>query len=152
MLGKFKNEICSKYNGYEKVICFCYDYDVFEFNQNPPINRAKMKKDFKIVGADKIIEVVAENTIEDFFLYDLEGIKKYLKLPKAYKISIKKLGLETIKKMFEDANRIYFKGESVEGLVKELDKKLILSKICFKIQILRDELGCKCSYKKCKEK
>ena len=47
MLGKFKNEVCcSKYNDYEKVVCFCYDNDVFEFNQNPPINRPKMKKEF----------------------------------------------------------------------------------------------------------
>lgn len=46
MLGKFKNEVCcSKYNDYEKVVCFCYDNDVFEFNQNPPINRPKMKKE-----------------------------------------------------------------------------------------------------------
>lgn len=153
MLGKFKNEVCcSKYNDYEKVVCFCYDNDVFEFNQNPPINRPKMKKEFLAAGADKIIEIVAKSTIEDFFLYDTEGVKKYLKLPKTYKVTKKKNGLETLKKMFEDANRVYFKGEKVEGLVKALDKKLILSKICSQIHILCAELGYKCNCDKCKVK
>lgn len=153
MLGKFKNEVCcSKYNDYQKIVCFCYDYDVFEFNQNPPINRIKMKKEFTAAGADKIIEIVAKSSIEDFFLYDIEGVKKYLKLPKNYKVTKKKNGLETIKKMFEDANRVYFKGEKVEGLVKTLDKKLILSKICPQIHILCEELGYKCNSDKCKVK
>lgn len=153
MLGKFKNVVCcSKYADYEKVVCFCYDNDVFEFNQNPPINRTKMEKDFIIAGANKIIEIVAKNTIEDFFLYDIDGIKKYLKLPKSYKVAKKKNGLETLKKMFEDANRVYFKGERVEGLVNSLDKKLILSKICPQIHILCEELGYKCNFDKCKVK
>lgn len=153
MLSKFKKEVCCpKYNGYEKVVCFCYDYDVFEFNQNPPINREKMKKDFKTAGANKIIEIVANSTIEDFLLYDTEGVKKYLKLPKTYKVSQKKNGLKTIKKMFEDANRVYFKGEKVEGLVKSLNKTRILSNICPKIQVLCKELGYKCNCNKCKVK
>ena len=85
MLGKFKMEICClKYKDYEKVVCFCYDNDVFELNQNPPINRPLMRKEFKA----------------------------------------------------EDANRVCFKGEKVEGLIKALDKKLILSKICPQIHVL----------------
>lgn len=153
MLGKFKNEICcSKYGGYEKVVCFCYDYDVFEFNANPPINRKKMKKDFIDAGADKIIEIVAKSSIEDFFLYDPEGIKKYLKLEKTYKVPRCKNGLETIEKMFKDANRIYYKGDKVEGLVNVLNKRKILSKICAQLHPLCKELGCKCNCDKCKEK
>ena len=111
-----------------------------------------MKKEFLAAGADKIIEIVAKNTIEDFFLYDIEGVINYLKLPKNYKVNKKKNGLETLNKMFKDANRVYFKGEKVEGLVKALDKKLILSKICSQIHILCKELGYKCNCDKCKVK
>lgn len=50
--------------------------------------------------------------------------------------------------MFEDANRVYFKGERVEGLVKLLNKKLILSNICSQIHILCKELGYKCNSRK----
>lgn len=153
MLGKFKKEVCCpKYDDYEKVVCFCYDNDVFEFNQNPPINRSKMKNEFIKAGADKIIEIVAKSTIEDFFLYDIEGVKKYLKLSKTYKVTKRKNGLETLKEMFKDANRVYFKGEKVEGLVKALNKKLILSKICPQIHILCKEFGYKCNRDKCKVK
>ena len=53
--------------------------------------------------------------------------------------------------MFEDANRVYFKGERVEGLVKSLNKKLILSNICSQIHILCKELGYKCNCEKCKK-
>lgn len=152
MLCKFKSEVCiPKYYDYEKVVCFCYDNDVFEFNQNPPINRKKMKSDFEILGA-KVIEIIAKNTIEDFFLYDIDGVKKYLKLPNNYKISKKSNGLETIRKMFKDADRTYFKGDKVEGLVESLNKKLILSKICPQINELCKELGYKCSCDKCKKK
>ena len=111
-----------------------------------------MKKEILAAGADKIIEIVAKSTIEDFFLYGTESVKKYLKLPKTYKVTKKKNGLETLKKMFEEANRVYFKGENVEGLVKTLDKKLILSKICSQIHILCAELGYKCNCDKCKVK
>lgn len=107
-----------------------------------------MKKDFKNAGADKLIEIIADKTIEDFFLYDIDGIKNYLNLGKSYKVSFKNNGLETIKKMFEDANRVYFKGERVEGLVKSLNKKLILSNICSQIHILCKELGYKCNSRK----
>ena len=111
-----------------------------------------MRKEFLAIGANKIIEIIAKNTIEDFFLYDIEGVKKFLKLPKSYKVNRKKKGLKTLKKMFEDANRVYFKGEKVEGLVKALDKKLILSKICSQIYVLCEELGYKCNCEKCKIK
>lgn len=150
MLNKFKTQICcQKYNKYEKVVCFCYDYDVFEFDKNPPINRTKMREDFETAGADKIIEIIAKRTIEDFFLYDVNGVKKYLKLPKTYKVPKGKSGLETINKMFNDANKVYFKGEKVEGLVKMLDKKLILENICTQIHTLCVELGYDCNCDKC---
>ena len=58
-----------------------------------------MKKDFKNAGADKLIEIIADKTIEDFFLYDIDGIKNYLNLGKSYKVSFKNNGLEVIKKM-----------------------------------------------------
>ncbi len=152
MLGKFKKEICSKkYNEYEKVVCFCYDSDVFEteLNVNPPINRKKLREDFKNAGADKIIEIVASKTIEDFFLYDIEGIKKYLKLGKNYKIPKEKSGLKILNKMFNDADKVYYKGEKVKDFINSLDKKKILKNICQQIRVLCVELGCEAKCVKC---
>ena len=97
MLSKFKFELCEdkEYGNYEKIVCFCYDKDVFKQNNtNPPINRTKMKEYFEKYGANKIIEIIADNMIEDFFLLDIEGIKKYLKVKKNY---VEKDGDITIK-------------------------------------------------------
>ena len=81
---------------------------------NPPIDREKMKSDFIVAGASDIIEIVAEKSIENFFLYDIEGVKRYLGLPSNYKVP-NDTGIKTLEKMFKDKNRIYYKGYKVEG-------------------------------------
>lgn len=146
----FKNRFCiPEYDDYEKVVCLCYDLDVFSFNNKPPVDRVKMKKDLYQVGADKVINILANKMIEDFFLLDIEGIKKYLKLPKKYKIP-NKTGLELLKQIFRDKDRLYIKGEKVEGLVDCLNIEKILNIICKDIKPLCDELGYKCNGNKCK--
>ena len=151
MLSKFKFELCEdkEYGNYEKIVCFCYDKDVFKQNNtNPPINRTKMKEDFEKYGANKIIEIIANNMIEDFFLLDIEGIKKYLKVKKNYKNSSKK-SLELLKQIFKDGSRVYSKGTKATGLISSLDMPFILGKICSQIKPLCDELGFNCDGTKC---
>lgn len=151
MLSKFKFELCEdkEYGNYEKIVCFCYDKDVFKQNNtNPPINRTKMKEDFEKYGANKIIEIIADNMIEDFFLLDIEGIKKYLKVKKNYKNSSKK-SLELLKQIFKDGSRVYSKGTKATGLISSLDMPFILVKICSQIKPLCDELGFNCDGTKC---
>ena len=153
MLAKFKFEICreKKYANYEKVVCFCYDKDVFKKTiSNPPINRTQMIADFKANGADIVLQVVADDMIEDFFLYDFDGIRKFLKLPSKYKRPGLK-SLELLKKMYKDGNKIYTKGEKAEGLVDALDMDKILSKICCQLHELCKELGYKCQGDKCSD-
>ena len=136
MLSKFKFELCD-------------DKDVFKQNNtNPPINRTKMKEDFEKYGANKIIEIIADNMIEDFFLLDIEGIKKYLKVKKNYKNSSKK-SLELLKQIFKDGSRVYSKGTKATGLISSLDMPFILGKICSQIKPLCDELGFNCDGTKC---
>ena len=151
MLAKFKIEICnnSEYSKYEKIVCFCYDKDDFKkTNTNPPINRDKMKKDFYDCGASKIIEIVADDMIEDFFLIDIQGIIKLLKLGKKYKIPQKE-SLDLLKQMYKDGNKIYSKGTKAEGLVDALNMDIILSKICCQLSLLCMELGYCCNNKIC---
>jgi len=82
-------------------------------------------------------------------LIDIEGIKRFLRLPRRYKLP-NKSGLELLKQMFKDASKTYFKGERVSGLVDALDICLILTKICKQLSVLCNELGYKCSGDKCK--
>lgn len=149
MLSKFKIEIVPNFEGYDKIVCFCYDKDVFNLNKsNPPINREQMFSDFLEAGATKIIKIEADNMIEDFILMDIDGVKKFLKLPKAYKLP-KKHGLALIEQMFKDKSKVYTKGYKVEGLVANLDMKKILGQICYQMKFLCCELGYSCSQDKC---
>lgn len=147
--NKFKYMYQNQYKDYDIIVCLCYDKDVFYYNQKPPIDRDKLKNDLLKFGATKVIQVAADKSIEDFFLIDIEGIKKYLRLPRNYKFP-KKSGLELIKQMFKDANKTYFKGERVAGLIDQLNINLILSKICNQLVSLCHELGYSCNGDKCK--
>lgn len=111
----------------EKTIVLCYDLDVFEYNQNPPIDREQVIKDIKSLGKCKIIKIEAKNMIEDYFLIDFEGIRKYLRLKPNYRLKLS--GYEGLKKMFRDGGKTYFKGEKVEGFIEKLNLGKIFSEI-----------------------
>lgn len=148
--SKFKREFANdEFLDYEKVVCLCYDLDVFNYAQKPPIDRAKLEDELLNAGANKVIHIRADRTIEDFFLKDIEGIKNYLGLSKKYKLP-KKSGLELLKQMFKDSKKTYFKGERVRGFVDALNISLILSKICGQISALCYELSYECPGNKCK--
>ena len=123
----------------EKTVILCYDYDVFEHGQHPPIDRQKLEDDIKKLGDCKIIKIVANRMIEDFFLHDFENIRKFLRLKKNYQL--KGTGYEGLRKMFKDANRTYFKGERVSGFIDKLDMELIVSKISSDIKEMCEILG-----------
>ncbi|MDD2377579.1 MAG: hypothetical protein PHE05_01950 [Bacilli bacterium] len=144
LLARFKNEIINNYKGYEKIVFLCYDHDVFEFGVRPPIDRKKLEEDLKNLGANKVYHIVADRTIEDFFMIDEQSIIKYLRLKKRIKVK-GKTGLEQIKYLFKCANRTYQKGSKVEGLVESLNMDLICSKICEQLFELCIELGSTCN-------
>ena len=117
LLSKFKKEIISEYKEYRIIVYLCYDTDVFVDSVNPPIDRNKIE-----------VNIKADKCIEDVFLYDIEGICKFLKIKTVKSVSGKN-GVEKMKKLFERANRVYQKGYSCEGLVKKLNIDLIEEKI-----------------------
>ena len=86
-LRKFIREIKPKYKGCEFVVVLCRDTDVFEFSSNPPIDWDDVEKGFREYGAHDIIHIKAKHSIEDWFLYDTEGIISFLRLPKKTKVS-----------------------------------------------------------------
>ena len=89
-LRKFTKEIKPKYgDDCEFTIVLCSDTDVFDFAPKPPIKWDEVKKDLANNGAAKVIHVQAKRSIEDWFLYDIEGILGFLRRGKKYK-SIRK--------------------------------------------------------------
>lgn len=124
-LRKFNKEIKPKYwrdknrninRKIEFIAVLCSDTDVFELSHKPPIEWDNVKKDFKKNDAKRVISLQANKSIEDWFLYDLEGILKFLNL--SSKTNVKgKNGQDKIKKLFIKANKVYIKGKKCGGLI-----------------------------------
>ncbi|MDD4156512.1 MAG: hypothetical protein PHY08_08075 [Candidatus Cloacimonetes bacterium] len=148
----YKNKIVSKYPEQDKIVFLCYDTDVFDFSLKPPINKNKLAKDLKALGAKKIYHIKADKTIEDFFLVDSTGIINFLRLGKKYKVNKSHKGLDLLKKMYKDANKTYFKGEKTEGLIDALNLNLIMGSICKQLSNLCKELGYDCDKGLCLKK
>ena len=131
LLRKFQNEILPyKKEGYHITVFLCYDKDVFDFNKQPPVDRKKLEKDLRKAGADNVVHIVANRSIEDIFLTDEASIISYLHLKKKDLSSISGSGYERLKKLYRRANLVYYKGEKVEGFVEKLDMKRICCEHC----------------------
>ena len=136
---KNKLYVSQEMSDVRKTIVLCYDLDVFEYNQNPPIDRKYVIEEIKRLGDCSIITIEAKQTIEDFFLFDFEGIKKFLRLKKTYKL--KRKGYQGLKQMFRDCGKTYFKGEKVEGLIQQLNMDIIFENIKNDLRDFCAELG-----------
>lgn len=85
-LRKFIKEIKPKYkNDCEYTVVLCSDTDVFELSAKPPVNLDEVKKEMLDSGAKKVIMIKAKSSIEDWFLYDADGIIAFLGLKNVLK-------------------------------------------------------------------
>ena len=80
----------------------------------------EVKKELLANGASKIIHVQAKKSIEDWFLYDLDGILGFLRLGKNIKVSGKN-GYDKLQRLYKQANKVYYKGIQSNGMIGRLD-------------------------------
>lgn len=152
LVNKFSKEIVNKYGKDHDITVFlCYDTDVFEFGVQPPIDRVALEKDLRDSGAKNVVHIKANRTIEDFFMYDLDGIIKFLNIKKPKK-SIGSAGLQKLEFLFSKANKIYQKGYKCQGFIDSLDMNIIFKNICNEIKPLCIELGLPKNCSNCKQK
>ena len=148
-IGRFESKVTSKLRfdiipKYEKiklkVIC-CYDSDVFELAQKPPVNWSIVKKKVSELGINEFEEIVAVRMIEDWFLKDIEGICKYLKVPIPKKLEGKN-GYEKMKVLFKKGAKpkVYQKGSNSHKFVPNLNLKAIRDSVKKEIKVLEDAL------------
>ena len=121
----FEKSVISKNPSAEHKVVVCYDSDVFEFSRKPPVDWPAVTKALKARGAREVRQVKAVTSIEDWFLYDPEGLRSYLKLPKKIKMTGYK-GQKGLEQLFLKANKTYIKGIKCEGLVNALSLEVIL--------------------------
>ncbi|WP_310605555.1 hypothetical protein [Anaerosporobacter sp.] len=140
-LRKFVKEIKPKY---EKdcvyTIVLCSDTDVFDFAAKPPIKWDEVKKELMNNGASKIIHVEAKRSIEDWFLYDIDGILGFLRLSKNTPISGKN-GCDKLQRLYKQANKVYYKGIQSNGMIERLDIDKIAVAVKDQLNPLYEALG-----------
>lgn len=123
-LRTFKNQIKPKYGSEcEFTVALCRDTDVFDFASNPPITDAdwdEIKQSLNKNGAADIIDILAKRSIEDWFLHDVDGILRFLKLSSNTKMSGQN-GFKKLQNLYKQANRIYYKGARSNDMIKSLD-------------------------------
>lgn len=140
-LRKFIKQVKTKYdNDCEFTVVLCSDTDVFEFASKPPIKWNEVKKELEANGAKKVIHVQAKRSIEDWFLYDLEGILKFLRLAKNIKVSGKN-GYDKLQRLYKQANKIYIKGNKSNGMIAHLDIDKIADEVKDQLNPLYKVLG-----------
>ncbi|MCI8320976.1 MAG: DUF4276 family protein [Dorea sp.] len=140
-LRKFLKEIKPKYgSNCEFIIALCRDTDIFELSPRPPIKWDETEASFRQHGAHKVIHIEAKHSIEDWFLLDTEGILSFLRLPKKTKASGKN-GYDKLKRLFKQANKMYYKGMKSNGMVERLDINKIVQGVYTELEPLYKELG-----------
>ena len=140
-LRKFKKQIKPKYEeDCEFTIVLCSDTDVFDFSPKPPIKWDEVKKELMDNGASEIIHVQAKRSIEDWFLYDLEGILRFLRLGKNIKASGKN-GYDKLQSLYKKAHKVYYKGIQSNGMIDCLDIEKIANTVNDQLNPLYKALG-----------
>jgi len=137
----FLKEVLPKVERYQITVALCYDTDVFGYVQKPKINWKEVEKILKDDGAHKVLHIKAEKSIEDWFLLDRDGIRRFLKLDSDVDPQGSN-GYEKLKYLFKRANKIYTKkGREVNGFVQALDIGLISKGVEKSLDVLYQELG-----------
>jgi hypothetical protein len=137
---KFVKQIQPKYGADTLyTAALCYDTDVFEFAQKPPVDWTNVEKELRNYGAVNVIHVKAKRSLEDWLLLDSSNIMRFLRLPENTRIAGES-GYKKLQNLFAKANKIYFKGKRCGKLVDQLDMKKILAAVSDQLIQLREAL------------
>lgn len=139
----FENGIKKNYPGYQYVIVLCYDTDVFLYSRKPPVDWDAVTKALKEKGADQVTLVRSNKSIEDWFLFDMEGLRSFLRISPKTKLPVYK-GQKGLEQLFLKANKTYIKGVRCKGLVDALDMDKIFPHICGEIRSICITMGVDC--------
>ncbi len=140
VLRKFVKEIKPKYDDCAFTVVLCRDTDVFELSPKPPIKWDEVERNLRANGAADVIHVEARHSIEDWFLYDADGIISFLRLNKKTKVAGKD-GYDKLKRLYKQANMMYYKGMKSNGMVSRLDIEKIADSVKDQLNPLYKALG-----------
>ena len=142
----FQNDILKKSNISKdsKFLIICsYDNDAFKniYQLKPPVDWKKVKSELKKQKSIiDINEIKAKDSIEDWFLKDMDGLCAYLKAQKIPKLKELKgtTGEDKIKYLFLKNARVYQKGHNVHKFIDYLNFELLYISLHEELQILEN--------------
>ncbi|MBP1917889.1 hypothetical protein [Youngiibacter multivorans] len=140
---KFEKDIRRKHPEIEYTVFLCYDTDIFDFASNPPVKWTEVESMLKNLGAVKVHQVKARHSIEDWFLNDLSGLLKFLKLPPGTNPNGNN-GYEKMKNLFKKSNRVYVKGEGISGFIDSINLDKVMCINCNQLKPLCKVLNVQC--------
>ena len=143
----FSKEILPQNPNFEFDIFLCYDTDVFDFSQKPPVDWKEVEKDLKNLGAKKVIHIKAKHSIEDWILNDFDGICRYLKISSTTN-NISGSGFKKLESLFKKSNKVYIKGSKAKGFIESLSIQKIMCTNCTQVKNLCRLLGVTCPKQK----
>ena len=144
LLAKLKNEYLptAKTGGYRiKTVCCSYDTDVFEVLQPQIVKWDAIGKSVKRMGIDEFIRVGVKSSIEDWILYDQQGICSYLRLKQTPSSLKGTNGYQKMLDLYNKAHRTYKKGYETKELINALDMSVIRNKRQNVLTPLEEALG-----------
>lgn len=139
-IRNLKHEFIPNNTDYSIIAVCLYDTDVFEWSPNPPCDWLEIEKALYDNGISNAVLIKAKHHIEDWFLKDIQSICRYLGIKIRKSVSGNN-GVDKMKKLFNEANRIYSKGETdhfiyclnINQIAKEIDQELgKLEKLLYK--------------------
>jgi hypothetical protein len=139
--AKLKHEFIEKFPN-SQIIVFCsYDLDVFDipFQIKPPVDWSRVEKKLLEFGANKVFHIKANKMIEDWFLADIEGLCRFLKIQQPKKL-IGKNAFEKMNFLFHKGNKVYQKGYNIGNFIEYLDIVKIYNKYTIEFENLKKEL------------
>ena len=126
-------DFCQNHND-EKIRVYCCLDRESRYGQTPGFDLEVIRKYIKgkannVLSIDTII---ATQQIESWFFYDIEGIYKFLKVPRTKRKPKRyqppeKFGHKELQKLFENYGNSYNKGKRCAGFINQLDIKKIIS-------------------------
>ena len=144
-----KSERDKEQGKHSYVVFLCRDTDIEHqpFRSQPVIHWGKVKAELKRAGADRVYDIKAEQSIEDWLLLDEEGIVNYFGITRPCKLKGKD-GYHKLQALYRKyKNRNYVKGDNSKDLIEKINISLIMMKCCKEIQHICKELGIKCDGK-----
>ena len=141
--GKLRHDIIPKSQkaGRQiKTVCCTYDTDVFEYNEQPVVNWAAIRKIVSKLGLG-FCEVRVQSMIEDWLLDDMSGLCRYLGIREIPRSLQGNSALERMQRLFRMKGVLYNKGYDIATFLPILDISIIRNKRRDALKDLEDALG-----------